>query len=98
MVGAVVVTFTDIVGTVGGSRGNGPCSEVMGSNVAAFSLISGSAGARSEGWSTSIGTWVAGPQVFLLSDCGVGACSGSCSKSKSAGLRHSTLLDWLAMQ
>ena len=47
--GVVVVTFTDIMGCIGGSSGSGPCKDTMGSRVATSTLSSspGSAIAKS---------------------------------------------------
>ena len=57
--GIVVVTFTDIVGCVGGSRGSEPCKDTMGPRVAASASSRGPGAAM--GCSSSAGTAVSGP-------------------------------------
>ena len=56
--GVVVVMFTDIIGCVGGSRGNEPCKDTTGSRVAANASSRGPGAAIG---SSSAGTAVSGP-------------------------------------
>lgn len=57
--GMVVVTFTDIVGYVGGSRGRDPCNDTTGASVSANASLRGSGSAI--GSLSSAGTVVSGP-------------------------------------
>lgn len=57
--GVVVVTFTDIIGCIGGSRGSDPCKDTTGLRVVASALSRGPGSAM--GCSSSTGTAVFGP-------------------------------------
>lgn len=57
--GVVVVTFTDIIGCVGGSRGSDPCKDTTGPRVVASASSRGPGSAM--GCSSSAGTAVFGP-------------------------------------
>lgn len=59
--GVAVVTFTDIVGCVGGSSGSVPCKDTMGSRVAASASSSGPGSTIAR--SSLICSVVSGPQV-----------------------------------
>ena len=50
VIGAIVVTFTDMTGGCDGrSSGTNPCNDAIGSSAVAMASTSGSAGARLEG-------------------------------------------------
>lgn len=60
-VGVIVVTFADMMGCVGGSRGRGPCKDTMGSRAAARASSSGSGSATAKSLLTC--SVDSGPQV-----------------------------------
>lgn len=60
-----MVTFTDMVGCDGGSKGKDPCRDMIGSRAATRAASSGPVLVAN--LSTSIGTAVFGPQVCC--DC-----------------------------